>query len=188
MLTIKGLSTTGDNTAFVDQIEILSGTSGTTVVGAAVFNNSFETSDPLFFTNFGYVPTGAGWSFSGGSGISVEGNSSGFNSPSAPQGTRVAFLQNATQIQQTLNLGAGTYRLRVRTAQRNYPAGTTNTQRLQFLIDGVVLTVGTGNAQSVQPSATTFSSANTYTTNSFTVGASTPFSASSFEPSRNARN
>lgn len=188
VLTIKGLSNSGDNTAFVDQIEILSGGSGNIVVASAIFNNSFENSDPLFSTTFGYVPTGAGWSFGGGSGISVEGSSSGFNPPSAPQGTRVAFLQNATQIQQTLNLGAGTYRLRIRTAQRNFPTGTINTQRLQFLIDGVVLTVGTGNAPSVQPTTATFATANTFTTNSFVVDAAASFAASSFEPGRNARN
>ena len=63
-------------------------------------NGGFET--PVVgantFNSFVYRPTGASWTFAGGSGIS--GNNSGFTTgnPPAPEGVQVAFLQRSAQL------------------------------------------------------------------------------------------
>ncbi|GAB2852936.1 FG-GAP-like repeat-containing protein [Hymenobacter ruber] len=175
MLTFKGLVSAGDNTAFIDQVQILSGTTGNTVISGAIANASFENSDPLARGTYGYLATGASWTFSGGAGIAAQGT--GFSPATPPQGSQVAFVQGTGQLQQTLTLGTGTYRVRFYTAQRNFNG--TNVQKLQVLIDGVVV------ADNLQPNSTTFSGANQFTTSAFTVGTSTPFALATLVPTRN---
>jgi hypothetical protein len=109
-----------DVTAFVDQVEIIDAVSGLPVRNA-VPNAGFETSGALSNGLYGYTPTGGSWAFSGYSGIAT--NGSAFGSPTAPEGTRVAFLQTTPSgtgfFSQTLpDLKPGLYRVRLRVAQR----------------------------------------------------------------------
>ncbi len=70
-----------------------------------VANNSFETHDPLANGTFQYAPTGATWTFVGGTGIAT--NSSPWFNTSAPDGTRGAFIQgDSNSISQTVNVGS----------------------------------------------------------------------------------
>ena len=171
VLTLVGLNPSGgDNTAFVDMVQVYTGTTGTTVVAGAVANGSFETSDALANTTYGYSPTGAAWAFSGTAGIA--GNGSAFSPATAPNGTRVAFIQMASSIQQQLVLTPGTYRLSFRVSQRACCDGTNN-QKLSIQLDGVEL--GT-----VQPTNTT--GYDTFVSAAFTV---TALSVSSVWPAAN---
>ncbi|MBF9222893.1 T9SS type A sorting domain-containing protein [Hymenobacter ruricola] len=171
VLTFRGTVTTGDNTAFIDQVQVLT---GTTQAAGAVANASFESADPLANGTYGYIPTGAVWTFNGGSGIANTG--AGFSPSTPPDGSRVAFLQGATQFQQTLTLAPGTYRVRFSASQRFYPA-VTNVQKLDVLIDGISVLAA------VQPPSS--SVYNTYLTAPFTVVASTPFALTALAPTRN---
>ena len=153
-LQFQGLNNTGDNSAFVDLVEIRN--SSNAVVAGAVANASFET--PSLGSGSGayqYSPTGGQWNFVGGSGIAA--NGSAFNS-TAPGGggTQVAFLQNTGNFQQTLSLAVGTYTVRFQAIQR-----TTNNQSVQVLINGV-------QVASVTPAQGSYT---TYTSSTFTVGA-----------------
>jgi len=171
VLTLAGLNPSGgDNTAFVDLVQVYSGTTGTTVVAGAVANGSLETSDPLANTTYGYSPTGAAWTFGGTAGIAA--NGSAFAPAAAPNGTRVAFIQTAGSMQQQLVLAPGTYRLSFRVSQRACCSGTNN-QKLSIQLDGVE--IGT-----VQPTSTTGYS--TFVSAPFTV---TALSVSSVWPTAN---
>jgi|GEM_PF-1194374 len=124
--------------AFIDQVEIVNAATGQ-VVAAAVPNAGFETSGALSNGDYGFTPTGATWSFAGTSGIAS--NGSALAQPTAPEGTRVAFLQTisnrAGAISQTLpNLPAGAYQVRARVAQR---PGNTAPQGVTFAVDGAEL-------------------------------------------------
>ena len=111
----------GDVTAFVDQVEIVRVSDGA-VMSTAVANPSFETNGGLGNGNYGYNPSGASWAFNNGSGIAQ--NGSAFGPTPTTFGTYVAFLQSTTglgngQIQQTLALADGVYRVRFQVSQRN---------------------------------------------------------------------
>ena len=171
VLTLVGLNPSGgDNTAFVDQVQVYSGTTGTTVVAGAVVNGSFETSDALANTNYGYTPTGASWTFNSYAGIA--GNGSAFSPATAPDGTRVAFVQMTGSIQQQLVLVPGTYRLSFRVSQRACCSGTNN-QKLSIQLDGVEI----GTVQS-----TNTTGYDTFVSAPFTV---TALSVSSVWPTAN---
>jgi hypothetical protein len=91
----------------------------------------------------------------------VSGNGSGFTTgnPPAPQGSQVAFLQNAGSFSQAVTLAAGTYAVSFSAAQRAaYQSGS---QTFQVRVDGVA--VGT-----FSPSGTSYA---TYTTGAFAVAA-----------------
>ncbi|TGE20539.1 T9SS type A sorting domain-containing protein [Hymenobacter aquaticus] len=153
-LRFQGLSSSGDNTAFIDQVEVLN--SGGAVVNGAVLNNSFETPDLGNASgSLAYNATGAQWEFTGASGIAA--NGSAFNSTApAGGGDQVAFMQNQGAPQQTLTLAPGTYTIRFQAIQR-----TTNNQSVQVLVNGT-------QVASVTPPQGSYI---TYTTASFTVGA-----------------
>ncbi|MBY0526198.1 MAG: hypothetical protein K2R98_22580 [Gemmataceae bacterium] len=113
------------------------------------------------YADFAYNPTGSAWTFVAGAGVA--GNGSGFTSgnPNAPEGTQVAFLQNAgSTASQAVHFSAGTYTVSFLAAQRqNYqPAGD---QTIKVYLDGFV--VGT-----FTPTSTNYG---LYTTASFTVTA-----------------
>ena len=177
VLTIQGVGSAsggGDVTAFVDQVEIVQVSTNSPVSGA-VANLGFEAFGALGNGNYGYNPSGASWTFNTRSGIAQ--NGSNFGAPTAPQGSAVAFVQSESGtnglLQQTLTLGTGTYTVRFQVAQRTC-CSPTNDQRLNVLIDGVV--VGT-----VLPTNTAgFTS---FISNSFTIDAP---SISSLSPTRNA--
>lgn len=156
-LLIQGLDPSGgDNTAFVDVVEVLSGASP---VSGVVANASFET--PSLGTGGGayaYNVAGGAWTFAG---AGIAANGSGFAPPTAPDGSQVAFVQYGGSVQQGLNLPAGTYSVRLQVAQRNCCSGTNN-QTLSIQINGV-------EVGRVQPLSTTgFTS---YTTGTFSVSA-----------------
>src|SRR6476661_1999443 len=168
-LVIQGLNTSGgDNTAFVDRVEIVR-TSDNLVMGTAVANAGFETASPTIAAgNFVYSPSGASWIFNGNSGIAR--NGSGFGNPTAPEGTAGAIVQTSGFLQQTLNLAPGTYYVRMYAAQRNCCSGTNN-QTLGVLVNGTSL----GTVQ--PPNNGAFAQ---YTFSSFTVAAA-PGNALAFD-------
>jgi hypothetical protein len=144
----------GDNTAFIDNVQLSTATTG-------LQQGGFETPNvgTGAFGDFTYDPTGTAWTFSGHAGVA--GNGSGFtaNNPDAPQGSQVAFLQDTGSFSQSVTLAAGAYNLTFDAAQRgNWQAST---QTFQVLVDGNV--VGT-----FTPADTSYSA---LTTSSFTVGA-----------------
>ena len=157
-LRLAGLNLSGgDNTAFIDQVQILSGATGNTVVAGALSNFSFET--PNVGNGFIYGPAGVNvaWTFAGNSGIA--GNGSGFGATAAPDGTQVAFIQTSGAADQALNLMPGTYRVRFRAAQRNV-GGVNNNQTVAVVINGTQI-------DQEQP---TNSNYGTFTSVTFTVG------------------
>ena len=113
--------------------------------------------------HFQYDPTGSPWAFSGSSGIS--GNNSGFTwgNPPAPQGSKVAFLQETGSFTQTVaDWAAGSYVLTFDAAQRgNFGVSQ---QNFNVLIDGNI--VGT-----FTPSGTSYQG---YSTAVFTVTTAGP--------------
>jgi uncharacterized repeat protein (TIGR01451 family) len=157
-LRLAGLNPSGgDNTAFIDQVEILN--SAGAVVATALDNGSFET--PNVGGGFQYGATGSAWTFAGNSGIAA--NGSGFNPPAAPAGTQAGFLQLTGTADQALALSPGTYTVRLRAAQRGCCSSTTD-QTVAILINGTEI----GRVQPANNNAYV-----TYTTGTFTVGALT---------------
>ena len=124
-ITFQGLdSAGGDNTAFLDQVDVA--TASTPAVGDPGFEQVVVGAG-----RFQYDPTGSPWAFSGAAGIS--GNNSGFTSgnPPAPQGVQVAFLQETGSFTQSVTgWAAGTYVLTFDAAQReNFQASPAELQR-----------------------------------------------------------
>ena len=126
-----------DVTAFVDQVQVIDALTGL-AIPTAVANAGFETSGPLSNTNYGYNPAGASWTFDTRSGIAS--NGSPFGNGTAPEGTRVAFLQTASTeagaFSQPLALVPGRYKVRMRLRQRNT---TPANQGVRVLVDGVAV-------------------------------------------------
>ncbi|RSK25244.1 LamG-like jellyroll fold domain-containing protein [Hymenobacter metallilatus] len=176
VLLIQGTgNTSADVTAFVDLVEIVRVSDGI-VISGAVTNPSFESYGALGNGSYGYAPAGASWAFNSRSGIALNGG--GFGAPITPNGSAVAFVQSTAgtangQIQQTLTLGTGQYRVRFQVAQRN--CCSSNNQNLNVYIDGVL--VG-----SIQPANDgTYA---TFTSTAFTVD---PPAVTSLAPVRNAK-
>jgi hypothetical protein len=97
------------------------------------------------------------WTFSGDSGVA--GNGSGFTSgnPDAPEGSQVAFIQQASgDISQSVTFAAGTFTLTFSAAQRSG-----DDQDFQVLLDGTPI-------DTVTPADVSYAD---YTTPSFTVNA-----------------
>ena len=160
ILTLKGLNPSGgDNTVFVDLVQVYSGPMGTTIVAGAVVNGNFETTGNLGSTTSGYNPTGASWTFDSQSGIATNGSS--LSAPNAPDGIHVAFVQRTGNIQQQLTLAPGTYRVAFRLSQRACCSGT-NDQQLSIQIDGIEI----GTVQS-----SNLSNYDTFVSTPFTVTA-----------------
>ena len=158
LIEIRGTNPNGgDNTAFVDLVKVLSGATGNTEVVGALANPSFET--PNVGSGFVYYNSEEPlWRFA----AAISGNNSGFGSTApAGGGTQVAAIQGTSQIQQRVALPAGNYRIRFEAAQR--PNTNPTTQTLQVFVNGN--SVGTVKPSSTSPSYQTF------TSNSFTIGA-----------------
>jgi hypothetical protein len=147
----------GDNTAFIDQVTV---TGPPPTPQAQLHNGGFETpsvgSGPSAYL---YDPTTSPWTFTGQAGVS--GNGSGFTSgnPNAPEGSQVAFLQNAGSFSQDVSLSAGTATISFSAAQR--ATFQSSSQTFEVTIDGTV--VGT-----FTPSSTSYA---TFTTSAFPVTA-----------------
>jgi hypothetical protein len=127
---------------------------------STISNGTFET--PVLAANsFAYAPSGAGWTFSGGSGIAK--NGSGFTSgnPNAPQGTQVLFLQGTGSTSRANGLSNGTYRLQLRAAQRaNWQASS---QTFAVLLGADTIAI-------IKPTSTSYG---TYYTGAFKITSST---------------
>jgi hypothetical protein len=154
-IAFQGLdSAGGDNTAFLDNVQVAQAVSA-----PAVSDAGFE-SPAVGSGNFQYAPSGTPWAFTGGGGIS--GNGSGFTAgnPNAPEGGQVGFLQGNGSFSQTVSgWAAGSYTISFEAAQRgNFQASR---QDFEVLVDGNV--VGT-----FTPSGTSYQG---YTTGVFTVAA-----------------
>jgi hypothetical protein len=156
IIALSGLNPhLGDNTAFIDDISIAA---ASPINDPGFEGFSFGTATKMFV----YAPAATAtqpWTFTGAAGVSQ--NGSGFTSgnPSAPQGSQVAFVQNAGAISQSVNLTAGTYVLTLEAAQRANIAQSG--QEIEILVNGNP--VGT-----VKPAGTSYAS---YSTNAFSVPA-----------------
>ncbi len=171
-LNFTGLNSSGgDNTAFIDQVEIVDVVTGNVVSsGAAPANPGFET--PALAANTAqYAPAGAIWAFQAQSGLDGSGiaNGTGFDAPAAPQGAQVAFVQGVGNINQTLTLPVGTYQVRFRTAQRN--SGSTNDQTLSVRIGADVPASEIGSVQPANNGAFATYQTGTFTVAGFTLDA-----------------
>ncbi len=123
----------GDNTVFLDQIQIIAPPTN-------IQDPGFET-PAVGKGNVQYNPTNSPWTFQGSSGVAA--NSSAFtgSNPHAPQGNQVAFIQALGSVSQSITFSSGTFAISFSAAQRaNIQAST---QTFQVLIDGNV--VGTFN-------------------------------------------
>jgi YD repeat-containing protein len=180
-VTFQGLNPNGgDNTAFLDEINIQLASS------VSIGDPGFETPNvgTGTYAAFTYDPTGSPWTFSpqtSTSGAGVAGNGSGFTSgnPDAPQGTQVGFLQGqGSSISQALTLAAGTYTASFFMAQRgNYQPG--GIQLVEVLLDGNVVgtfaQAGTGYELLTTGTFTVTAGSHTVTFAGQTSGDSTAF-------------
>ena len=152
-LAFAGQNGTGDNTAFVDKVEVLQGAAplGTNPVTNSDFENGAITG------GLQYRPTGTGigWTFNGNAGI--EQNDGGFPPPNTSSGVRAAFLQGTGSMNQAFNLPAGTYTIRFQAANRSTFGGQ---QAVSVTVNGTTVLA---NLQTPGAYAT-------YQTAAFTVG------------------
>jgi hypothetical protein len=159
-ITFRGLdSVGGDNTAFIDGVQVAV---ATLPAVPQVADDGFEATSPGA-GGYQYGIAGTPWTFSSGvnDGSGITANDTAFTSgnPDAPEGSQVAFLQATSTISQSMpNWSAGTYQLSFDAAQRGNYGGANN---FEVLIDGYV--VG-----AFMPSGTSYQ---TYTTAPFTVAA-----------------
>jgi RHS repeat-associated protein len=108
-LFIEGLNPNGgDNTAFVDEV---------TLNAALLADGSFE--NLALSGGYAYNPTGSAWTFVGNSGLTGNGNAFTINSPNAPDGVQVAFIQTTGYAYQSFSVSAGSYTLGFQAAQRS---------------------------------------------------------------------
>jgi hypothetical protein len=92
---LGNISAAGDNTALFDAVRI-------TRAVPLINNGDFEQVI-LNPATFQYAPSGTGWTFAGGSGISR--NGSGFQNGgiAAPEGNQIGFLQGASSMSQVIS-------------------------------------------------------------------------------------
>ncbi|HEX8325904.1 MAG TPA: IPT/TIG domain-containing protein [Hymenobacter sp.] len=153
-LTFVGQNPSGlDNTAFVDNVEILK--AGVPLATNSIANQSFET--PGVGSGFQYGPFTAGWVFPAG-GTGVAGNGGGFF-PNTTTGTQAAFIQgDGSSFEQNIQLPAGTYSVRFNTAQR-VANGRVNNQTIIVRLNGAEI-------GQITPSSNAYAS---FTTSEFSV-------------------
>ncbi len=152
-ITLVGVGSGADFTAFIDDVRLAAASTP-----AAFSNGGFEA--PNLAGSYQYLPSGATWVFTGGAGITGNGNAFTSGNGPAPEGSQAAFLQGTGMVAQTVNLAAGAYTVSFQAAQRgNFQSGT---QIVRVQLDGV--TVG-----QYQPPNTAYTN---YTTPSFTVASS----------------
>ena len=78
------------------------------------------------------------WTFTGGSGIAIDGSAFTYLNPNAPEGTHVAFLQGGGAMACLYEFQPGTWRLRFQAAQRKQGAGV-NQQVVRITADTMQL-------------------------------------------------
>jgi hypothetical protein len=159
------VSNNGGSTALLDAVSIQSGNQSPPPApppspppGSVTQPNDPGFELPNVGNGYQMDPTGSPWTFTGSAGVAGNGSAVTSGNPAAPQGTQVAWMQNAGTISQAVNFGAGSFTVSFEAAQRgNFPSNST----IQVQID--VQTVG-----SVTPTGTSYAA---FTTNSFTVTA-----------------
>ena len=94
-----------------------------------VANGSFENPDVSSEPGgYQYNPTDPTWTFVGDAGLASNGSDLTLGNPNAPDGSQVAFVQNAGYMFQVRNVAAGTYALHFQAAQRE---GNTRNQEVR---------------------------------------------------------
>ncbi|MGI4872776.1 MAG: T9SS type A sorting domain-containing protein [Janthinobacterium lividum] len=159
-LAFQGLNSSGDNTLFLDNVQVLS--SGTALATNPITNPDFENGTISGAFQYNPSGTGIGWTFSALSGIQQ--NNSAFTPPNTNSGNRAGFIQsnggNNGVISQVITLGAGTYTLSFQAANRGFGGQ----QAINVAVNGTVVRA---NLQAVASGYTT------YTTDAFSVGSGT---------------
>ena len=153
-LAFTGQTSTGDNTMFLDNVEVLSG--GIPLGVNPIANPGFETG--TLVGTYQYNPpaaSGVAWTFNAQSGIQA--NSSAFTPPNTGSGSRAAFLQLSGAVNQPFNLPAGTYTVRFAAANRVYGGQ----QTVGVTVNGFTVLAGLQAASGIYA---------TYQTAAFTVG------------------
>ncbi len=148
-LTIQALDTAGgDNTVFIDNLNIAEATTPVGIVDGSFESPSIGSGSSAYV----YDPTESPWTFTSSAGVS--GNGSGFTAgnPAAPDGTQVLFLAATGSASQTLSgVSAGLYYLTFDAAQRqNYQSSA---QNIEILVDGT-------SVDSLTPSGTSYNGYN----------------------------
>ena len=124
------------NTLFFGSVPQVAGIYSATGAGGTIASGNFTGSGTLVVTSysvgdfeipslagnsFSYGAAGTDWSLTGGAGVSSNGSSITNANPNAPGGTQVLFLQGSSSASRTVNIPsgqAGTYRIRLKAAQR----------------------------------------------------------------------
>ena len=149
-LKLEATDSSGDNTSFVDAIDIQPASAS----NSTLLNASLETPS---VGGFQYSPAAADWVFDGPAGI--QRNGSAFGAATTSDGVQTALIQGSStglgSMAQTVNLSAGSYTLSLKAARRSGQV-----QPLRFSVDGVQV------GDLITPSSDGFSN---YTTASFTV-------------------
>jgi hypothetical protein len=146
-ITFQGLNLGGgDNTAFVDAVTVA-------MVGVPTPGDAGFEQPAVGSGQFQYQPTGSPWTFTTGAGIAANGSGFTADNPSAPQGTQVAFLQDAGSFSQLVTGWAtGSYTINFLAAQRaNVQASQ---QNFEVLVDGVVVGTFTPSGTQYQSEST----------------------------------
>ena len=170
LLTFKGVSYSGDLTAFLDNINLVAEPPTGTVpvtqnppAGTSIpFADSGFENIPVGYglNGFAYTPTSASWSFTGLAGVTSSNSAFTAGGSAAPQGQQVAFVQNQGSLSQTINdLAAGTYHLNFAMAQRTNFTNTPET--FQVLVDNQVVgtfTTSSGTYETKSSSSITLGS------------------------------
>jgi hypothetical protein len=123
----------------------------------ALANPGFEA-PVVGLGSYDYNPNGAAWTFTGMAGVAANGSGFTGGNPNAPEGTQVAFIQDAGSMTQTVALTGGVYTLSFAAAQR---ATWSTSQTFEVLVDGQAVAT-------VTPTGPTYA---TYTTGTFAVNA-----------------
>ncbi len=99
------------------------------------FEDPAVTSGVLYHGHSSPGPQWASWTLSGQSGVSYDNSVVTGLNPNAPEGQRVGFLQGDASVETPYAFAAGTWRLRLRAAQRAQSPGNDH-QVLRVTIDG----------------------------------------------------
>ena len=119
-LIFEGLNNDGDNMVLIDSVAL-----GHPLVANGSFENPDVSSEP---GGYQYNPTDPTWTFAGDAGLASNGSDLTLGNPNAPDGSQVAFVQNAGYMFQIRNVAAGTYALHFQAAQRE---GNTRNQEVR---------------------------------------------------------
>ncbi len=105
------------------------------IATVSVPGGGFETPALAASPGYAYRPAGSVWELASGAGFSRNNTAFTGQNPAAPEGAQVLFLQNAgSSATQTLDLGAGEYRVVFSISQRG-----SNRQIVEVLVDGKTL-------------------------------------------------